>query len=292
MERIEPKYQNLINPFMDEAFLFANFCEIPLYYNLFSLKKKQDYQLYQRLHQEKIHETIKYIENYIINDNYNSEYLLFLYAYICHLLFENYLYSYTNSLVKPLLPIKLTEKQNRKKHGKFLNSIEALIYSERTDQSINRFKITKSFNLNLTEGIEKLISNIFSNVYFFSLGKSVYEISLKRFKKDQRIFANDSLGIKKLFLKACDLLVPLKEYPVSSLSHFKISYKAFDYLNEKKQKWYLYGVIEKDSTYHEMYEEILNKTVQVLNAISDEIYYNKNAKSIIKKILNIKENYF
>ena len=59
IDSLDERYKSSINKDLTKYFSYANIFDLPLYYNLFTLKKNPDYNLYNKLHENKIIETIK-----------------------------------------------------------------------------------------------------------------------------------------------------------------------------------------------------------------------------------------
>ena len=57
VQKIQPKYYNLIADTIDKAYLYTNMVEITAYYDLLSINKNKNYQIYERLKKTKIHES-------------------------------------------------------------------------------------------------------------------------------------------------------------------------------------------------------------------------------------------
>ena len=267
VQKIQPKYYNLIADTIDKAYLYTNMVEITANYDLLSINKNKNYQIYERLKKTKIHESLDHLKQETISNQYDAYHLLFLLTYISHKVFDNYLTSFTTLTENPFM---------------HLNYLEQFIYQHKTKKTYHKFNQIIFFkeSLTLTEKDEKIINNWLSKVYSFSLGFKHFKISLKKFKTIKQKYLKDSLGLKKIYLNT---LGKIKKD--ERLKYFLTKPKnTNDLLNEKHQKWLYQGSVEKELDFLSMYEEALLEAINIMNLICDEIFYNKQIKKGLAKL--------
>lgn len=289
IKRLEKKYQDEIADVLNRTFIYSYLLEIPLYYKLFSYRKTNFYNLYHKLHNDKIAETLACLSQEIKENDHDKNYMLILYAYICDLLFSSFTKCYVEAITKPLLKLPLTPKAKVKKYYASLNMISSQFYYERKKQKIKKLKPYKEFITNLTylDKEKKLVEKILSEIYFFSFGQSFYNRSLKNYLFTLKHYTNDSLGIKKFYLSLREITARPSTFSPRSMSNFGLSKNIFktDFLNYKKRKWQ-----NGNDSFNEAYEKLLSFVSNILNQVSKEIYYGKGIKKdSITAIIDLKK---
>ena len=280
INQLDEKYKNIVKDYEPKYFMYANMFDATPYYKPFSFRKNADYKLYEKLHTIKHQEVIECIKDFVLENNYSMEYLLSLYSYICKIIFNYYTDSY---VLAKIGKIKNCKKQMFR-YSKAIKSIEAEYYYQRFNTKIKKHYIDYK-EINLSDENIKLLNEIFSTIYYSSIGIEVYKIGFNKFKKYTKLSKINFLGLSKPFYYTLDSLTRSKKYSISSL-YIKSSKKRKDYLNTKKATWKLYGVIEEDKSFIELYEKAKNDCVEIINAINDEIFYQKKIKFGISSLLN------
>ena len=262
IKNIEPKYQKIINQALDKTYLYANFQEVLSYYNLLSINKNHNYQIYERVKNTKGQEALDFLKKETINHQYNENYLLFLIAFISNKILNNYLNGF----------LTLTKKKDL--HLKYL---ELYIYQKKTNnKTYKKFNQVKFFekSLTLTDTDKEIVKDLLAKVYFFSYGIKHFELSLKKYKNLKQQYQKDFLGIKGLYLS---ILAKIKhDNKIKYL--IKNPKNNHDLLNEQKNHWKYLDTLDKTLTFDELYQEALDTSIKLINQICDEIFYNKTIK--------------
>lgn len=279
IKKLDKKYQEVIKDEINDSFLYANIIEIPLYYKMFTYKKNPDYKLYQKLHNDKYLEVTQYLKQEIIENNYDAKTIIFLYGYITHIIFDYYLESYISNI----LTIN-KKKHTMKNYSKVSSNIENHFYFETFNKKIKTYKINQS-SLKLNEKTEHLINHILKDIFYSSMGISVYKISHKKFIKYQTSKFNP-LGIKKIIYGILDTFTRRKKYSSTSLIKSNKLNTKIDYLNKNKNAWYLYDTLKEDKSFEELYDKAISDSLEVINILNEEIFYMKKYKNGVSELLN------
>lgn len=275
IENIDIRYKELVKEDLETYFLYANILELPLYYNLFTFRKNPDYNLYNKLHNNKIKETVFFIIEKIKEENYDNKLVFFLYSYICNIYLKRNIETYINHKSKTF---KFTSKKRKmNKYSKVSKYIEAQFYEDRFGHKIKKFKINYKA-LSIDEKSLKLIENITKEIYLFSFGIDLINIGYKNFKK----FHKKHNLINKVKFKLLDIFTKSKLYSASSIYIKKTPKK--DYLNKENNVWINNGKESIDS-FSDIYQKSIKEVVTLLNLLSDKIYYNSKCDKEIEKLL-------
>ena len=277
---LDSKYKDLTKDLEDKYFMYSNMFEVTLYYKPFHYRKNPDYRLYEKLHTLKHIDVIELIKTYVLENNYNPQYLLTLYSYICNVIFNYYVESYVKSMIGEIE----NKKKEMFKFSRYMKSLEAEYYSNRFKNNIKSHIIDYK-EINLEETDLTLINDILKTVYFSSIGIEVYKIGLKKLHKYIKLSKVNFLGLSKPFYYTLDSLTKSKKYSISSL-FVKKGNKKIDYLNKNKKTWKLYNVIEENKSFEELYEKAKNDCAIIINQINDEIFYQKKIKHGLGELLN------
>lgn len=282
IDSLDERYKSLINKDLTKYFSYANIFDLPLYYNLFTLKKNPDYNLYNKLHENKIIETIKLIVDKIKEENYDAELILFIYSYICNLSLNNSIDSYVKAQSK--VSRFTSKKRKMHKYSKTTKYIEIQFYEDQYNEKISKFQINH-YDITLGDKTFDLLKEITSKLHLFSLGINVIKIGLDNFKYyNKKYFKKCNLGIK-LKTKSLDTVTKNKRYSASSFFIKKSPIK--DYLNKGNEIWINENEETTDSFY-DIYQKTIKKTTELLNLISEKIHYNsKNDKQIEQHIKSV-----
>lgn len=270
IQNLEEKYKEIIINDLDKTFLYSNIIELSTYYKLFSSKENNDYKIHQKLHNNKQIETINLLKKEIIENNYNSETILFLYGYISHLIFDYYLNSYIKNIM-----IKNKIKDTNKNFKKIKQKISSAYYEDKFNVKINKHKI-KTSSYDMTLKARELTNKILKEIYLSSLGIKVYEISVSNYKKIKT----------NLFYKIIFKLLKNKKYSPSLAYRIKKVNKKIDYLNKEKNVWYLNGVLQVTDSFIELYNKAMYDSLDIITAINEEIFYKKKTKNSLTMQLN------
>ena len=124
---IDTKYKEQLQLTEEKIFTYSNIFNMPLYYNPISLKKTPDYNLYNKLQNNNVYETIYFIIGKIQDNNYNAELVLLLYSYIANIYLNKTLDNYTENFYnnKKMKHQKMKMFQN----SKIVSSIQSHIFS-------------------------------------------------------------------------------------------------------------------------------------------------------------------
>ena len=280
IEKLDIKYKNIVSSDTETYFSYANIFDFPLYYNMFALKKNSDYNLYQKLHNNKILDTITFTVEKIKENNYDSKLLLFLYSYICSI----YFYHNTNDYIKgKAKTFKFTSKKRKmQKYSKVTKYIEAQFFEDKYNKKVKKFKI-KHQAIKIDEQTFNLIDSICSELHFFSLGISVMKIGYNNFKHYQKKnFKRWNLS-SKIKVRILDSFTRSKLFSASSIFIKKTPKK--DYLNKENNVWINNGKETIDSFY-DIYTKTKENACKLINLISEQIFYNtKNTKLIEQHLI-------
>ena len=268
LNTIEEKYKDQLNITKEDIFTYSNIFNMPLYYKLRTFKKNPDYNLYEKLQNNNIYETTHYCIEKTLENNYNSNLILFLYSYVCNITLNNLIDNYINTFLNQK---KLTKKRKMNLRSKIASVLQSEIYFIRYNEKINKHKINKK-DIKIDDISSKLLNEIFIKFHYFSFGKDVFDISFNNFKKYQSKKNSWLKGIFKIDAKLKDFFTQSKKYSIYSIYHTYKNNKT-NYLNLN------------NTSFIALYEESINKTAHLINLISEEIYYKKKNEKIIKNML-------
>lgn len=278
---IDEKYKNIVDFEFEKYFTYSNLFQMPLYYNLFTYKKDPDYGLVNKIQTKKHFETIIFLIKEIRENNYNSNYLLFLYSYICNMCLNCYIKGYQNAKVKAN---RFTSKKNKMfRYSKIGKYIEAQFYEEQTLNKIKYFKIDVN-KLHLEDECFVLIDELCKNIYYNSFAVDVYKISYKKFINYQHKNYSSFRFVHKLYTYILDLITYSKKESATSIYNISSSSKK-DYLNKENKLW-LDGESESYKSFNQLYQEALSMAVNLINLVSSDIFYNSKNEVLIKKLTN------
>ena len=97
---IDKKYKNIVTFDEEKYFMYSNLLLVPACYNLFTYKKDHDYGLVEKILYKKHYEVIDFFIKEIRENNYNSNYLLLLYSYICNICLNYQIEGYQKSKIR------------------------------------------------------------------------------------------------------------------------------------------------------------------------------------------------
>ena len=275
LKTIDEKYKDLVFSEFEKHFTYANIFETPQYYNLFSFCKNPDYKLYEKLHESKKYEIVKYLINEVYEDNYNPDLVLLLYGYITSITFQNMIDDYVNSNLK--ISNIHTKKARMRKYSNFSQKVEAQFYYERHYRKISKHKLDTS-KIVVSEKSSEVIRNMIAKIYYFSYGKEVFLKGLNTFYKYQNKNYHSSRFIEIMIVKIKESITRSKKYSATTIFNTNKTILK-DYLNKENKKW---KRKEDVSSFYDLYEKIVKETAYLLNVISEKIYYKKkNDKEIM-----------
>lgn len=263
LKYFDEKYKDIILKEKDKTFLYANIIEFTKYYKLFSKKDNKDYGLYQKLHTKKYEETINLLKQEILENNYDTEALFYLYGYVSHLIFDYY----SNTYIKNLMS-KNKIKETEKNFNKVAIKIESLYYQKRYNEKIKKHK-TPSDSYELSARMKELINKVLKEIHLNSMGIKVYEISLSNYKKTK----------ENILYKLITKIFSSKKYTASKKFKVKKVNKKIDYLNENKTAWYQDGILQVNYSFIELYEKAILETLNIITGLNEEIFYKKKIKN-------------
>ena len=234
----------------------------------FSKKTKK---LAQIMHRKN---TLLFFKNYIkyIKDNNleNDEYIVSsLYGFLSHYVLDFKTHPY------------IFYKGEYKLHRLYEMGLSKYIISSHNIKP-NNYKSYKDLIYEKNKTIEQLLDNVLYQTYGFNGYGKKYIKCLKRVKFTYRLFRYDKYGIKKKIYKFIDLFSKNK---LSLISFYNI--KDVD-LNINHNKWN--HPCDKNEIYNssliDLYNESLNKTLEIINSVNMVLYKNKNIDTLDKVIEN------
>ena len=270
LEDLDKKYKEIFEKEMEKTFLYSNIIEFTNYYKLFSKKDNKDYGINQKLHTRKHEETIHLLKQEILENNYDTEALMFLYGYISHLIFDYYINSYIKNLMS-----KNKIKDTKKNHKKVAEKIESLYYETRYNEKIKKYKINPN-TYTITPRLKELLNKVLKEIHLNSMGIKVFEISLQNYKKTK----------ENVFYKIRFKLFKNNKYSASIKYRVKKVNKKIDYLNKEKSPWYLEGIMQVNDSFNELYKKAKTDALAIINTLNEEIFYKKKIKNSSTMQLN------
>ena len=265
LDNISTKYKEQLKLIDGNLYTYSNIYNIPLYYNLSPFKKNPDYGLYKKLQENNKLETINFLVEKIIENNYNSNLILLLYSYITNITLNKALDTYTNEFIYSKK--KLSEKGKMKIRSKIASSLQAHIYSIKYENNIKKFKIK---NVSLEDETKEILNLIFARLHYFTFGKEVFEIGFKNFSKINKNKNSLLKGIHKFMAKITDTFTLSKKYSLYSAYH---NYKVID-------KYLCYSI-----PFTTVFDEAIQKAANIIELVSEEIYYKKKNEKPIEELL-------
>lgn len=284
INNIDEKYKTIVESNLERYFTYANIFEMTLYYNLFTYKKNPEYGLYNKINTTKHAETILFLIQLIRENNYNTNQLLTLYSYICHISLNYYIEGYQISKIKNKKIFSQKKRMiNYSRIGKY---IEAQFYQDRYYTNIRDFKLDVS-KLKLTDDTFEAIDELCKNIYYNSFGVKIYKKSYHKFIKYQSKNYKGLRFLHRFTAYILDLLTRSKKESAASIYNISKTPKR-DYLNKDNILW-LDGDCEMYKSFNQLYQEALTIAINLINIISSDIFYNtKSDAMIIKQINKIK----
>ena len=280
INQLEDKYKQLIPNVKEKNYIYANIFKLPLYYKLFAFKPNPDYGLYNKFLRQNNYEIIDYSIKIIQENNYNKNQVLFLYSYICNIVFSFFIDEYIN--YKAQSKKRITKKAKMIRYSNTAKIIEAQFYEERFYTSVNKFRININ-ELKIDDEVLILLDEICGTKFLMSYGIDILEKGFENFKIYQTKNYNGLRIINKLIAKIGDLFSRSKKYSASSIFNITLL-KNNDYLNKENKMWIKQNK-ETTQSFYELYEDTINFAVQLLTTVCEKIYYQiKNDNLIIKKL--------
>ena len=232
-----------------------------------SFTKNTDYGLYIKLQEKSKLETINYIIEKIVENDYNENLVLFLYSYITNTILNSELDKYTDNFIYS--QNKLTEKKKMNIRSKVSSIIQSELYSIKYDSKIEEYK-------NETQTIEdetiNLLNAIFTKFHYFTFGKQVFEEGFKNYQKINKKKNSLFKWIYKIIAKVKDIVTRSKKYSLYSAYHYYHS----------KDDYLTYNGISLTT----ILDEANEKATKIIELVSEEIYYKKKNNKLLEKILN------
>lgn len=288
--KLDSKYQKMIEKDKKSFLMFSQSMDSMMFYNLLNLKKgKKLRKISHIFHTKKINFYFENLIEYIKRNQYyrDSQTLAYLYGLICHYCLD--------STIHPYIFYKTGKynknQKNTLKYNSLHNYMETFIDNKLIIQrgyNYKKFTFKKlCFDFKtFSEELNDTINFSFKTTYHINNMSQIYYQSLKQMCCILQLFRLDKYGIKKFFYKIIDHITPKKMLKLESISYYHVK-DLHDYLNQQKNKW-CYPTNQEISSkqdFFELYEEGIEKAVQIIHQIN---YYFFNNKSI--KICKIFQN--
>ena len=232
---------------------------------------KKTKKMAQIMHRKK---TLLFFKNYIqyIKDNKleKDNYIVSsLYGFISHYVLDYKTHPY------------IFYKGEYKLHRLYEMSLSKYIINHHNIKP-NLYKSYKELKYKNNKSLERLLDNVIYKTYNEKDYGKKYIKCLNRVRLTYKFFKYDRYGIKKFFYKFIDLFTKNK---LSLISFYNI--KDAD-LNIEHKEWC--HPCDKDEIYNssliDLYNESLDKTLEIINNINKVLYNNKNINTLDKIIEN------
>ncbi len=276
---LDDKYKNLINIDESRIFLYSNLHDLPYYFNLYKMNKKDNLKLGYKLHNVKTSDVIETIINYIRNNGFDRDNILLLYSLVSHYVLDKIMHPYINSLSGIYRKDNRLTKKYRGTHGLIERAIDSTLVKENEYLDLAKINLVKKFKgaFIFTFNDLEILDHTIKNNYYFSKTSELYKISLKKFKKFMNYTSHDFIKIKSILYKINDLTFNRKSNHLTYNFLYQSKYNIGDFMNESHQIW-LNPVsgLASNLSFKELYNIAKNTCMDYLSAVNSYLYLNNS----------------
>ncbi len=265
--------------------IFAQSFDNLFYYQFLTPWKGENIRDFgEKAHSEKTNLYFKNILEYIKKNKLEKkkEILSYLYGILTHYILDStchpFIFYYTG--------YKRIDQKYIGLHEKMEVNLDAYFYEQKYHQKLSQVKLADTLlsKVHFSNDLKKCLDEVFSKTFHYEDMGSIYEQSVKTGNLLLKLGVTDRSGIKKQIYKIKDTIIPSKERKYQYLS-FHVTEINKNYLNLEHQKWYHPANHEENTaSFLDLYNEALEKTVQIILKIEDYFQGNLSLKQILKII--------
>jgi hypothetical protein len=278
-DKLDDKSKKILTNNIEELETFAQGADPLYFYNMFSISKGIETRNFGRyVHKNNSKAFFVNLITYIKKNNlqYKGDVMSFLYGFICHYALD--------STVHPFVFYKTgVFKRDRKSTYKY-NGLHADMetyidnYMVHTREHIKPH-LFKSYNFalnttKLSKDLENTMDYTFKETFHKENMGSKYLRSVKQMKLLYYLLRYDPYGVKKIFYKICDILLPKYFVRKEFVSYYENIKKKKYYLNADKNIWN--HPLDENETYNysfiELYRISLDKALNIINGVNNILY--------------------
>ena len=256
---------------------------------LFFSSKKEFKELAKKGHHKNTKDFIINIIKYI-KDNHLEEdkpTISYLYGIINHYVLDSTCHPYIFYLSGSYHKEEKDTKKYNGMHSKIEKSLDKIIYEKYYNKKFNKLNLGKDImckeDLSSLKGI---IDSVYYETYKVNNTYKEYHKCYKKMRSFNRFIVIDRLGIKNRLYSLVDLIT-CNHFGV--LSCYSTSLKVNkDIMNYNHNIWkHPVTGKENDTSFMDLFNDSINKSVNIINKVNEVLYNNKPIKSLDSVIKNI-----
>ena len=272
LDGLNSKPKEIINKNIEDYKTFCSSMDV-LYFYRISLFKKNKYNILgKEFHHQKTNDVFKYLINYCKNNNSDIIFTL-LSGLITHYVADSTMHPFINSFSSE--NSSLMDRTN--KHFEIETYLDNYMLLKK-NKSYKNYKLYKlQFNNKKNDEVVRVLNGLFKEVFKVDNIGIIYYKSLKYMKLVFKYMRYDKFGIKKNMYK----LIDLNKLNVRRSKYLSYNFNIDDidkYLNNDNNEW-CYPMnknIIKNYSFEELYEIVINKSINIINSLYNYIYNDKD----------------
>lgn len=264
----------------------------PYFFYDFHLTKrsKKVHEINKAMQHTKINKHFIKLINYINENNFydNGEVLAYLYGQICHYTLDTTAHPYIIYCVGNYNERDPKTYKYNGLHAEMEYYIDSYMIYQRENILPKNYKVYKKlFNIGkFNKELKTTIDEVIKEVYGFDNASDIYYKSIIDMKRFYHVFNYDKYGIKKQIYSIMDFVCRNKCVKKKELSFHIDLNKKQHYLNNDKRTWN--HPCDKNEKYNlsfnELYNNALNKAVNIINEVDNMLKNKKINNSKIEKL--------
>ncbi|HAB65824.1 MAG TPA: hypothetical protein DCE23_00505 [Firmicutes bacterium] len=286
---------NIKKTIKNEELIYSTFAQSHdyLFYYTFDIKNfRRIRELGHRAHHEHTKDYLINIVKEIKNNHLenNHQVIAYLYGSVTHYCLDSTCHPYIFYKTGIYRKNNPESKKYRGEHNHMEKDLDAIYYELNTHKKYNKCNISKDiikkpiFNKELTN----TITNVYKETYNEDNIGIYFNKSIKHSKIILSLAVNDSLGIKRAIYKFIDFITNHHFGYIQSFSTHILN-PDLNYLNIEKKEWnHPSGKhVKYNSSFPELYEIALQKSLNMIKTLNDVIFNNKDIKILDKVIRDV-----
>lgn len=277
---------------MAQLRMFGQSTDSMMFYNIETLKRGKKLRKFQySFHTTKTQKFFTCLCQYIKKHQLFEchDVLAFLYGFICHYVLDSNVHPYiiykTGIMEKG---VKETYRYNNL-HAYMETFLDNEMIAYQTKEKIYAFRSDQFCfdSRKFSKDLNKLINDVFEEVFDIKQMAKIYYDSLKQMKRFLRRYRYDQYGIKMMTYQFIDLFTGPSMFKLKALSYHYPNQNREYFLNHTRAIWY--NPVDPSLSSHDSFFDLYQKSVSEACSIIHEVNLYFHGKSIdLKKVFTNK----
>lgn len=267
LDRLNNSPKKIISNSIEDYKTFCSSMDILYFYKINLFKSNIYNKVGKTFHHTKTNEVFNYLIDYC-KKNKSDEIFTLLCGLITHYVADSTIHPFVNSFSNG------SKLERTDKHFEIETYFDKYMLKEKN--CYNKF-YKLQFNNKKNDEVIKVLNDLFSKVYHIDNVGVIYYKALNTMKNVFKYLRYDKTGFKKFLYK----IVDLNNLDVRRSKYLSYHFNIDDvdkYLNRDKKEW-CYPMdksIVYNYSFDELYEIVINKSINIINNLYEYIYNNKD----------------